>query len=160
MSIKLPDTIKFIITDFDGVCTDNCVYIDSKGEISRKLNFKDIMAFSLLKKNGYKVGIISGEKNSAIKKIADTFKIDEVHQDIRLKLDVIKCIIKKYNLTDDEYLYIGDDVNDYDSLCFAKHKITVPDAIKKIKNIDGIQITESKGGEGAFREVVDAVLGL
>lgn len=83
-----------------------------------------------------------------------------MHQDIRLKLDVIKCIIKKYNLTDDEYLYIGDDVNDYDSLCFAKHKITVPDAIKKIKNIDGIQITESKGGEGAFREVVDAVLGL
>ena len=59
MVIELPDTIKFVITDFDGVCTDNCVYIDSKGEMSRKINFKDIMGFSLLKKNGYKVGIIS-----------------------------------------------------------------------------------------------------
>ena len=157
--INLPKTIKFIITDFDGVCTDNCVYIDSKGEMSRRLNFKDIMGFSILKKNGYKIGIISGEENSAIKKISDTFKIDEVHQDIRIKLDVIKSIVEKYGLGEDEYLYIGDDVNDYDSLCYVKHKITVPDAIKKIKNIEGIQITEAKAGEGAFREVVDAIIG-
>ena len=47
--IVLPDTIKMVITDFDGIITDNCVYIDSKGETTRKLNFKDIMAFSLLK---------------------------------------------------------------------------------------------------------------
>ena len=159
MTIKLPDTIKFVITDFDGICTDNCVYIDSKGEMSRKVNFKDIMGFSLLKKNGYKVGIISGEKNSAIEKIKNTFSIEEVHQDIRIKLDVIKSIVEKYNLSEDEYLYIGDDVNDYESLCFAKNRITVPDAVNKIKNIKGIQITEVHGGNGAFREVVDAVIG-
>ena len=52
--ISLPRTIKMVITDFDGVITDNCVYIDSKGEMSRKLNFKDIMAFSLLRKNDFK----------------------------------------------------------------------------------------------------------
>ena len=158
MSIKLPKTIKFIITDFDGVCTDNCVYIDSKGEMSRKINFKDIMGFSLLKKNGYNVGIISGEKNAAIEKIKDTFKIEEVHQDIRVKIDVIKFIVEKYGLNEDEYLYIGDDVNDYDSLCYVKHRITVPDAVEKIKNIEGIQITQTRGGDGAFREVVDAVM--
>ena len=160
MAIILPDTIKFVITDFDGICTDNCVYIDSKGEMTRKVNFKDIMGFSLLKKNGYKIGIISGEKNAAIEKISKTFAIDEVHQDIRVKIDVIKAIVDKYNLKEDEYLYIGDDVNDYDSLCFVKHKITVPDAIKKIKNINGIQITEAHGGNGAFREVADAVMGV
>ena len=160
MSIKLPNTIKFVITDFDGICTDNCVYIDSKGEMTRKVNFKDIMGFSLLKKNGYKAGIISGEKNSAIEKIKEVFKIEEVHQDIRIKIDVIKSIEEKYHLTKDEYVYIGDDVNDYDSLCFVKYKITVPDAVKKIKNINGIQITDAHGGEGAFREVVDAILGL
>ena len=159
MAIILPDTIKFVITDFDGICTDNCVYIDSNGEMSRKLNFRDIMGFSLLKKNGYKIGIISGEKNSAIEKINKTFSIDEVHQDIRVKLDIIKLIVEKYQLKEDEYLYIGDDINDYDSLCFVKHRITVPDAVKKIKNIEGIQITQAHGGNGAFREVVDAVIG-
>ena len=159
MTITLPDTIKFVITDFDGICTDNCAYIDSKGDISRKVNFKDIMAFSLLKKNGFKVGIISGEENSAIEKIKNTFSIDEVHQGIRIKIDVIKSIVERYQLKEDEYLYIGDDVNDYDSLCFVKHKITVPDAVNKIKNIEGIQITEAHGGSGAFREVADAVMG-
>ena len=158
--IKLPQTIKMVITDFDGIVTDNCVYIDSKGEISRKLNFKDVMAFSLLRKNGYKIGIISGEKNSAIDIIKEKFQVEEVHQGIRNKLDVLESIVLKYNLSDEEYVYLGDDVNDYDSLCKAKYAVTVPSANKKIKSIKHIQFTEAEAGNGAFREVVDSLLGI
>ena len=68
--IVLPESIKFVITDFDGIVTDNCVYIGANGEMSRKLNFKDVMGFSILRKNGYRMGIISGEKNSAIEIIS------------------------------------------------------------------------------------------
>lgn len=158
MSINLPKSIKFIITDFDGIITDNCVYIDFNGNMSRKVNFKDIMGFSLLKKAGYRIGIVSGEKNSAIEKIAQVFNIDEVHQNIRTKIDVIKGIEAKYNLTKDEYIYIGDDVNDYESLMYVKYPITVPNAIKKIKSVQGIQITDANAGDGAFREVADAII--
>ena len=156
--INLPKTIKMVITDFDGIVTDNCVYISSSGEMSRKLNFKDIMAFSLLKKNGYKVGIISGEANSAIEIIKEKFDIEEVHQGIRNKLEVVNKVIEKHGLKNDEYLYIGDDVNDYDSLTQADFAITVPNAVEKVKNIPNIQITERSGGDGAFREVVDALI--
>lgn len=48
--LKLPQTIKMVITDFDGVVTDNCVYINDDFSTCRKLNFKDVMAFSILKK--------------------------------------------------------------------------------------------------------------
>ena len=48
--LKLPKTIKMVITDFDGVVTDNSVYISDDFSMTRRLNFKDIMAFSLLKK--------------------------------------------------------------------------------------------------------------
>ena len=48
--LNIPQTVKMVITDFDGIVTDNCVYIDSNGGMTRKLNFKDIMAFSILKK--------------------------------------------------------------------------------------------------------------
>lgn len=58
--LKFPSTIKMVITDFDGIVTDNCVYISDDGKISRRLNFKDVMAFSILRKNNYKIGIISG----------------------------------------------------------------------------------------------------
>ena len=156
--LKLPNTIKMVITDFDGIITDNCIYINENGEMSRKVNFKDIMAFSLLKKNGYKVGIISGEANSAIDIISKKFNIEEIHQNIRNKLEILNSIIEKYKLSDDEFIYIGDDVNDYDSLCKAKYAFTVPLAVEKVKNIKDIRITSTNGGEGAFREIVDSLL--
>ena len=147
-----------VITDFDGIVTDNCVYIDENGVMSRKLNFKDIMAFSILKKNGFKVGIISGETNSAIQLLSQKFDIEEIHQGIRNKLEVLKSIIDKYELSEEEYIYIGDDVNDYESLNYAKYAVTVPNAVDKILNLKDIQITTNCGGEGAFREVVDSVI--
>lgn len=147
-----------VITDFDGIVTDNCVYIDEDGKMSRKLNFKDIMAFSLLRKNDYKIAIVSGEANSAIDTIVKKFDIEDVHQNIRNKLDVVSSIIAKYALNDDEFIYIGDDVNDYDSLLRAKFAVTVPNAVEKVKLIPNIQITKAIGGDGAFREIVDALI--
>ncbi|MCQ2744599.1 MAG: HAD-IIIA family hydrolase [bacterium] len=156
--IKLPETIKMVITDFDGIVTDNCVYVNDNGDMSRRINFKDIMGFSILRKNGYKVGIISGEKNRAIEILSEKFEIADIYQGIRKKLDVLEEIIAKYNLTDEEFVYIGDDVNDYDSLMRAKYAITVPNAVRKIQEIPHIQITELKSGEGAFREIVEAIV--
>ena len=157
--LKLPETIKMVITDFDGVVTDNCVYINDDFSMSRKLNFKDVMAFSILKKNGYKIGIISGEKNSAIEILEKKFEVEEVHQNIRVKIDVLKDIIEKYNLDENEFVYIGDDVNDIECLNFAKYKITVPHAVDKVKAVAGIQVTQSVAGNGAFREVADCLVG-
>lgn len=156
--IKLPNTIKMVITDFDGVVTDNCVYINEDFTMSRKLNFKDVMGFSILKKNGYDIAIISGEANSAIETLAKKFNIVEIHQNIRKKIDVLKSIIEKYNLSQEEYLYIGDDINDIECLEYAKYKITVPHSVDKVKNVKDIQITESDAGNGAFREVVDCLI--
>ena len=156
--LSIPNSIKMVITDFDGIITDNCVYVDENGGMTRKLNFKDIMAFSLLKKNGINIAIISGEANSAIDVIAKKFNIEEVHQGIRNKLDVLKNIVNKYNLSQEEYLYIGDDVNDYESLSFAKYALTVSTAVEKVKSIQHIQIVKNLGGNGAFREVVDCLI--
>ncbi len=157
--LKLPNTIKMVITDFDGVVTDNCVYINEDFTTTRKLNFKDIMGFSILKKNNYEIAIISGEANSAIQLLAEKFDIKEIHQKIRIKIDVLKQIIEKYQLSPEEFLYIGDDINDIECLKFAKYKITVPHAVKKVKEIKDIQITENSAGNGAFREVVDCLIG-
>ncbi|MBD5401802.1 HAD-IIIA family hydrolase [bacterium] len=158
-NIELPNSIKMVITDFDGIVTDNCVYINEDFTMSRKLNFKDVMGFSLLKKNGYEIAIISGEKNSAIETLAKKFQIVEIHQNIRIKIDVLKNIIEKYNLSQEEYVYIGDDVNDLECLNYAKYKITVPHSVEKVKAVKGIQITKNEAGNGAFREVADCLVG-
>ncbi|MCM1265767.1 MAG: HAD hydrolase family protein [Candidatus Gastranaerophilales bacterium] len=155
--IKLPDTITTIITDFDGILTDNFVYINENSLSTRKMNYKDITGCFMLKQNGYQICIISGERNPAIEWIKNTFELNDVHQRIREKLPVLKSIIEKYQLTQDEYVYIGDDINDIDCLEYAKYKITVPNATKKVKELKNIQITECSGGDGAFREVADCL---
>ena len=155
--LYLPKTIKMVITDFDGVLTDGCVYIADNGEMMRKIHFKDIMGIANLKKAGYKMGIISGETNTTIQMLAKRFNIEEVHQSIRVKIDVLKDIIERHGLSDEDFVYIGDDVNDYECLKFAKYKITLPHSPQILKEIEGIQITESECGDGAFREVADCL---
>ena len=156
--LKFSKNIKLVVADFDGVITDNNVYIDENKNMSRKLNFRDVMAFSLLKKNDIKIAIISGEENSAMNLVAEKFGIKDVHGNIRLKKAVLQNIIDKYELKDDEYIYIGDDVNDRECLEMAKFKVTVKNAHKSIFRIKNIQITQNNGGEGAFREIVDKIL--
>ena len=155
--LELPKTIKMVITDFDGVLTDNFVYIGDSSCSTRRLNYKDVTGCFMLKNKGIDVSIISGEKNPAIEWLNKTFEFKEVHQRIREKLPVLKTILEKYNLSQDEYLYIGDDINDLDCLNYAKHRITVPNATDKVKSVENIQITESCGGNGAFREVADCL---
>ena len=84
--------------------------------------------------------------------------MEEVHQGIRVKIDVLKSIVERYGLKEDEFVYIGDDINDLESLKFAKYKVTVPHAVQKVKDVEGIQITTAQAGDGAFREVVDVLV--
>lgn len=156
--LKIPKTIKTIISDFDGVMTDNCIYVDENLKISRKINFKDLIAIANLRKAGIELIFISGEKNPLIDLLSERFKLKENYQNIRIKIDVLREIVKKYNLKAEEFLYIGDDINDIDCLKFATTRITVPNSTPNVKLVEDIQITNNVGGDGAFREVVDCLL--
>lgn len=157
--IKLPKDIEYIITDFDGIMNDNFIYIPNNSDnYTMRLSFRDIMAVSMAIKNGYKVGIISGEHSSAIDYVKNKFNLEEVHTNIRKKIDVMNDIIKRHKLNPEKIVYIGDDVNDIETLGFVGYPITVNNAIKQVKEIPNIQITEKNGGDGAFREIIDALV--
>lgn len=159
-ALKIPKTIKMIISDFDGVMTDGGIYVDEDLKISRKIHFKDIMAVTILRKAGIDLVFISGEKIPLIDFLAERFNLKETHQDIRIKIDVLKSVVEKYNLKPEEFLYIGDDINDIDCLNFSQTKITVPNSSPAVKKVKDIQITNACGGNGAFREVVDCLLSI
>ena len=158
--LKIPKTIKMIISDFDGIMTDGGVYIDEDLKMSRKLHYKDLMALAMLRKNDIGLVYISGEKNPVMDLLHQRFDLKEVHHDIRIKIDVLKSVVEKYGLKQGEFLYIGDDINDAECLKFSDVRITVPNAAKAVKMIEGIQITSESGGSGALREVVDCLLGI
>jgi len=157
--LSINKDVKIIVTDFDGVLTDGYVYYSSvsDGE-TKRISFKDIMGISLALKNNYKVGIISGEKNSIIDKLAGKFSLEDVHQGIKDKLSVLKTISEKYQTPFSKICYIGDDINDIAALEAAGIAVTVPDANYKVKQVPDIYITKANSGNGAFREVIDSIL--
>lgn len=156
--LNLGASIKLIVTDFDGILSDGSLSIDDNMTVTKKMSYKDLMGIFLAINAGINIAIISGENSKAIDYLKMKCPTIEAFQGIRIKIDILKQLVEKYYLNPDEVVYIGDDVNDRMCLEAVKYKVTVPNANWQIKQISGIQITESRGGDGAFREVVDAII--
>lgn len=155
----LSDKIKFVISDFDGVFTDGSVYISEKNEVQKKLNFKDIMGVSILIKAGINFGIISGEESSILDYFKDKFNLKEIHGGVRQKGIVLDEIMKKYNLSYDEVLYIGDDINDIAAMELVKYPVAPKNVNPVVRvKIPNLQLTSSYGGDGAIREIADTLV--
>ncbi len=159
MTLKLSKNIKMVVSDFDGVFTDGSVYISEKNEVQKKLNFKDIMAVALLIKNGYNFAIISGEESNILNYFKEKFNISEIHGGIRQKGIVLEDIMQKYGYKKENVLYIGDDINDIPAMELVEYPIAPKNVnpILKIK-VKNLQITQSFGGDGAIREICDALI--
>ena len=159
--LELSSEIKMVVSDFDGVFTDGSVYISEKNEVQKKLNFKDIMGVSMLIKNGYSFAIISGEQSNILNYFKDKFGIEEIHGGIRQKGIVLDEIMKKYNLSSNEVLYIGDDINDITAMELVKYRIAPKNfnPVMQFK-VHNLQITDSFGGNGAIREIADILVEL
>lgn len=161
MTLVLSKEIKMIVSDFDGVFTDGSLYISEQNEVQKKLNFKDIMGVSLLIKNGYKFGIISGEKSNILNYFSEKFNIEDIHGGIRQKGIVLKEIMEKYDFKSNEILYIGDDINDISAMELVKYAVAPKNANPVLQfKIKHLQITSSFGGNGAIREIADCLVNL
>ena len=159
-TLNLSADIKMIVTDFDGIFTDNSVWLLDIDTKIKKLSFKDLMGVYVAVKNGINVGIISGEKSKEIDYIAQKFNLTEIHQGIRNKLPVLEEIKNRYNLSNDEIVYLGDDINDIECLKAVKYAVSVKQANYRVKELQSVQFTQASAGDGAFREVVDNIVEL
>lgn len=159
-TLDLSSEIKIIISDFDGIFTDNNIWISESGSTYKRLSYKDIMGVSVAKKNGIIVAIVSGDVSPSIDFLAQRFSLEDIHQGVREKLPVVKSILQKYNLSPDNAVYLGDDINDIESLEFIKYSVIPEQANHKVKAAKSVQIAVSPAGDGLFREVVDNIVEL
>lgn len=150
--------IKLFATDVDGTMTNACMYYAENGLELKKFNFRDGMGFKLLKESGIKTAIITSENTPIVKKRADKLKVDYLSMGNWNKLEFVENICNELDITLDDVAYIGDDINDIELLQSVKYKACPFDAVTKVKNIDGITVLNSKGGEGAVREFIELLL--
>lgn len=143
--------------DVDGVLTDGGMYYSEKGEVMKKFNTRDGKGIELLRKRGIIPAIITQENSNIVIKRAEKLRIDEVYVSIKNKIEVVKKLIKKYNLNFDEVAYIGDDINDIELLKKVGFSATPKNGVDNVKKVVNY-VASKNGGDGAVREVIERIL--
>ena len=152
------NNIDVFVFDFDGVLTNNMVYLDQNGKESVSCSRGDGLAFDALRKLKKTAYILSTEKNTVVSARAQKLQISAL-QGAENKVAGIQEIVKKENCKLENILYVGNDLNDYRVMDICGFTACPADSHKKIKQISSI-VLKTNGGCGVVRELLEDVLGL
>jgi YrbI family 3-deoxy-D-manno-octulosonate 8-phosphate phosphatase len=142
--------VKLVVLDFDGVITDNRVFVLQDGTEGVVCSRADGLGLDILKKRGIQILVISAEKNPIVKVRCEKLKIDCVYG-CEKKDKILRYEAKKRKIPLCEVAYIGNDINDIECLSKVGLPVCVADAHPKVKKIAAFK-TKAKGGNGAVRE--------
>jgi N-acylneuraminate cytidylyltransferase len=150
--------IKLFLSDVDGVLTDAGMYYTENGDEFKKFCAYDGMGFHLLQKTGVKVGILTSEDRDLNRRRAKKLRLDFDFHGAKDKLQVVKDLCKKENITLEEVAYIGDDINCFGLLSNVGIAACPNNAVLEIKSIPNIIQLHKNGGDGVVRELVEVIL--
>jgi YrbI family 3-deoxy-D-manno-octulosonate 8-phosphate phosphatase len=148
--------IRLLVLDFDGVLTDNSVWVDQDGRESVKCSREDSLGIDRLLRTGIGIGVLSTETNSVVARRCAKLKIEcwQGHQD---KGSVLKDLLETRGIDPATVAYVGNDVNDLGCLQLVGLPIAVADAAPEVKRLARI-VTRNAGGSGAVREVCEVLI--
>lgn len=149
--------IRAIIFDVDGVLSRETILLHPSGEPMRTVNIKDGYAMQLAVKKGLVLAVITGAKTEAVRVRYEGLGLKEVIQGASVKINHYNELLAKYNLRDDEVIYMGDDIPDYEIMQRCGLPCCPADADPEIKAISKY-ISNRNGGEGCARDVIEQVL--
>ncbi len=149
--------IKMLVMDVDGVLTDGRIVLGSRGEEFKFFHVQDGVGINLAHRAGLKTAIISARKSGATERRARELGMHDVYQVEDGKEGAYEKILQDYGLKDEEVAYIGDDFHDLPLLNRVGLAVSVPNGRDEVKEI-AHYTTKAAGGQGAVREVVEAIL--
>ncbi|OGD85205.1 hypothetical protein A2696_02915 [Candidatus Curtissbacteria bacterium RIFCSPHIGHO2_01_FULL_41_13] len=147
---------KLAVFDFDGVFTDNTVYINEKGEETVRCFRGDGFGLTSLKNAGVKIWVISTEKNPVVIKRCKKLSVP-CKTGLNNKSAALKNLARKLNVPLANVAYVGNDINDIDCLKMVGLPVVVADSDNLVKKSALFQ-TKKSGGFGAVREVCDWIV--
>jgi len=149
--------IRLFATDVDGVLTDAGMYYSESGDEWKKFNTRDGMGIKLLQRAGLVTAIVTQERTRLVARRGEKLAIPEVHQGVMDKLSLIRDMAMRHGLTLKQVAYIGDDVNDLESLCAVGFSAAPADGMPVVCNaVD--YVCRKNGGEGGVRELAEMIL--
>ena len=147
--------IKLIVYDFDGVMTNNKVYLNQNGNEMVQVNRADGLAVSEIKKLGIDQIIISTEQNPVVSTRANKLDLLCIHG-VNNKAQALKDYCEDHQISLRDVAYVGNDINDFDAMEIVGITFCPKDAHKSIKAISN-HILNTNGGNGVVRELYDFI---
>ena len=157
VSRKLLSQIRLFATDVDGVLTDGGMYYAESGDEWKKFNTRDGMGIKLLQRAGILTAIVTQERTKLVARRAEKLTIPELHQGVTDKLSCVREMAARHGLTLSQVAYIGDDINDLETLEAVGFSATPADGMPRVAAVVDY-ICQKKGGEGAVREIIEMIL--
>lgn len=149
--------IKAIIFDVDGVLSAETIVLDTTGEPLRTVNIKDGYAIQLAMKMGLRIVILTGGDTKAVKVRYEHLGVEDIYTKCAVKINTYDEFTQKYGLKDEEVIYMGDDIPDYEVMKKCGCPCCPADACPDIKKIS-VYVSDRIGGHGCGRDVIEQVL--
>ncbi|HVW29160.1 MAG TPA: HAD family hydrolase [Polyangiaceae bacterium] len=153
---------KLVLTDSDGVLTDNGVYYGEQGEVLKRFSIRDGMGVERLRDAGIATGIITGEKSPSVRARAEKLRIELLYLGVKDKGAALELALRDAGVGIEQAAFIGDDVNDRVALdAVGKAGLTaapldaMPDVVRRVH-----YRCRAPGGYGAFRDFAEWILNL
>jgi 3-deoxy-D-manno-octulosonate 8-phosphate phosphatase (KDO 8-P phosphatase) len=149
--------LRLVLTDVDGVLTDGTVLLLPDGSEAKAFHIRDGLGIVLARKAGLKIGLLSGRASEAVAARGRELSLDVVRQGISDKRAALAEILREHGLQAHEVAYMGDDLNDLGVITEVGLSAAPADAPFEVR-AQAFMVTDARGGEGCFREFLEAIL--
>ena len=150
-------SVDLVILDFDGVLTDNRVYVFQDGREAVVCHRGDGWGIELLRAAQIELLILSTETNPVVSERAKKLNIDCL-QGCQDKSKAVEQLIADRGFDPNRIVYVGNDTNDIQAMELVGHRVAPADAHVSVRSIATL-VTVARGGEGVVRELADVILG-
>lgn len=149
--------IKAVVFDVDGVLSESTITLHPDGEPMRTVNIKDGYAIQLAVKQGLHVAIMTGADVKSIRMRYEALGVKDIYTGCSVKITTYDNFMNEYSLRDDEVIFVGDDIPDYEVMIRCGCPCCPADACPDIKAISRY-ISSAAGGRGVGRDILEQVL--
>lgn len=155
--VKPLQQIRVIVTDVDGVLTDGQVAFCDDGHTATIFSIQDGMMIWIGRKLGFQFGWLSGRFSPSVQRRAAELQVDHVALGVWDKKAIFLQWMQEHGWKKEETLFIGDDLNDLPLSSVVGLFAAVQNASPEVKK-RAPWILSRPGGNGAFREAMEAIL--